>query len=212
MEILYFDCLDSTQKYLYNLIKHKKINKEVAIVAKKQTDGIGSRANRWEAKEGDLLVSFSIKKENLPSDLPVSSASIYFAYLMKETLNLLGEKCWLKWPNDIYKKNKKCGGVITQLVGNYYIVGIGVNLVKRDEKYNFCHIEKDVKNVLNSYFMLLKEYPKWQEIFSKYRLEFEMRKEFFTTVNGQKRLIKNAKLCKDGSLLIENNERIYSLR
>ena len=211
MEILYYDCLESTQKFLVEQIKSGVIDKEIAIVTKKQPNGIGSRNNYWLAKDGDILVSFALKQSSLPKDLPINSASIYFAFLMKETLNSFGCKSWLKWPNDIYIKNKKCGGVITQVTKGYYIVGIGVNLVPREDEYAYCNKEKDVKKVLNTYFMLLKKYPKWQEIFSKFRLEFEYHNDFLTTINGEKVSIKGAKLCFDGALLVEN-ERIYSLR
>ena len=211
MEIRYFECLDSTQKFLINLIKEGKVDKNLAIYTTNQTNGIGSRANSWESQKGDLALSFAIKIDDLPSDLPKQSASIYFGFLMKETLNILGNNCWLKWPNDIYIKNKKCGGVITQIVKDYYVVGIGLNITYRNKGYGFCNEEKDVKKVLNSYFLLLKKREKWQEIFSKFRLEFEKSKGFLTSVNGFKVSIKRAILCDDGALLIDN-ERIYSLR
>ena len=211
MEIQFFECLDSTQKYLINLVREEKVDKNIAIVAKKQTSGIGSRNRLWSAKEGDLLLSFAIKKSDLPSDLPIASASIYFAFLMKETLKNMGQKCWLKWPNDIYIKNKKCAGVITQLLKGYYVVGIGVNLVKREDNFAYCQIDKNVKNMLNSYFLLLNSAVKWQEVLSKFRLEFEKQNYVTTTVGNKKILLKDAKLCDDGALLIEN-ERIYSLR
>jgi len=211
LEIRYYKCLDSTQKYLINLIREEKVDKNIAIVAKKQSSGIGSRNRLWSAKEGDLLFSFAIKKSDLPNDLPISSASIYFAFLMKETIKNMGQKCWLKWPNDIYIKNKKCAGVITQLIKGYYVVGIGVNLVKREDGFAYCQIKKSVKNMLYSYFMLLKKGFEWQEILSKFRLEFEKKNFLITTVHNKKILLKDAKLCDDGALLIEN-ERIYSLR
>jgi len=211
LEIIYYECLDSTQKKLVELVREGKINSNTAIVAKKQTSGVGSRNNSWQAKDGDLLFSFAIKKEDTPKDLPISSASIYFAFLMKEVLSSLTQNCWLKWPNDIYIKNKKCGGVITQLLKGYYIVGIGINLVKRENDFAYCNIKKDVKEVLNSYFMLLKKREKWQEVFSKYRIEFKNKNEFLTTINGRKIAIKSATLASDGALIVEN-ERIYSLR
>ena len=211
MEIIYYECLDSTQKKLVELVREGKINSNTAIVAKKQTAGVGSRNNSWQAKDGDLLFSFAIKKEDAPDDLPISSASIYFAFLMKEILNNLTQNCWLKWPNDIYIKNKKCGGVITQLIKGYYIVGIGINLVKRENNFAYCNIKKNVKEVLNSYFMLLKKREKWQEVFSKYRIEFKNNNEFSTTIKGRKIAIKSATLSNDGALIVDN-ERIYSLR
>ncbi len=211
MEILYFDILDSTQKYLTNLVRESKIDREVAVVAKIQRSGVGSRENIWESNIGDLTFSFAIKEENLPSDLPISSASIFFAYIFKEVLHKNSIDCWLKWPNDIYKKNKKIGGVVTQLIKSYYIVGIGLNLTNKNDKYGYIDKNLNVNNMLTSYFMLLKKYKNWQEVFSKFRVEFESQKSFLTHVNGVKKSVENATLCSDGTLIIDN-ERIYSLR
>ena len=211
MEILYFKRLPSTQKYLIERVRSGEINRELAIVTQQQSAGIGSRNNSWIAKEGDLLFSFCYKKEHLPKDLPISSASIYFAYLMKELLCEMGGECWLKWPNDIYIKNKKSGGVVTQQIREFYIVGIGINLVPREEDFGYFHIKKRVPEIVESYFLLLKKAPKWQEIFSKFRLEFERNKNYSATINGVKRALTKATLCTDGALLIDN-ERIYSLR
>jgi len=211
LEILYLDKIDSTQKYLTNLVREGKIDKEIAVVAKEQYSGVGSRNNSWIAKRGDLTFSFVIKQESLPKDLPISSASIFFAFLMKEVLHEYDKNCWLKWPNDIYIKNKKAGGVVTQLLKKFLIVGIGVNIAQRDDDFaNFENI-KSVKKVLNSYFMLLKNAQNWQETFSKYRIEFEKQKSFTVHIKGRKTTLENAILCDDGALLV-NNERIYSLR
>lgn len=58
-------------------------------------------------KNGNLFFSFVLKRNDLPSDLQIQSASIYFSYILKEVLALEGSKIWLKWPNDFYIDNKK---------------------------------------------------------------------------------------------------------
>ena len=211
LEILYFDELDSTQKYLIDLIKKEKICKKVAVVTKKQTNGIGSRGNSWNSKEGDLLFSFAISKDELPEDLPIQSTSIYFGFLIKEILKEYDNRCWLKWPNDIYIEDKKCGGVITQILKNCVIIGIGINLTPKDESVTYIELENAHNKILFPYFLLLKNLPKWKLIFSKFRVEFKKNLAFSTHYQGEELELQNAILCDDGSLLI-NNERIYSLR
>ena len=211
MEIRYFDKLDSTQTYLVSIIKENKLKSNLAIVAKEQTAGIGSRGNSWNSNKGDLTFSFAIKVDQLPKDLPISSASIFFAFIFKELLHKNGIDCWLKWPNDIYLKNKKVGGVITQLVSGYFVVGIGLNFTKKSVEYAYLDLELNVNKMLTSYFMLLKNYKNWQEIFSKFKVEFEKQKSFSVHIKGVKTTLSNATLCSDGALLI-NGERIYSLR
>jgi len=60
LEIVLFEELASTQRYLTQQIKAKKLNAPVAVRAKKQTQGVGSRDNGWESDEGDLLFSFAL--------------------------------------------------------------------------------------------------------------------------------------------------------
>ncbi len=196
---------------MIDAIKKKKLGKNVAVVAHEQTNGVGSRGNRWQAQKGDLLFSFAIEKEKLPDDLPLNSASIYFAYLLKELIEKDDKEVFLKWPNDFYKRKKKCGGVVTNFFQNTFVVGIGLNLVPRDEKYEFIKLKKSPNSLLESYFLLLEEAPKWQEIFSKFRVEFKRSLGFFVHVSGRKISLKEALLQSDGSIMIDN-ERIYSLR
>jgi BirA family biotin operon repressor/biotin-[acetyl-CoA-carboxylase] ligase len=211
LEILYLDKINSTQKYLVEKIKKEDLKKEIAIVAKEQTNGVGSRNNTWISDIGDLIFSFAIKKSSLPQDLPISSASIYFGFLLKEVLKSYNKNCFLKWPNDIYLYDSKAGGIITQIIKDFYVVGVGVNLTEKAKDYAYFGNITDVNKLLESYFLLLKKAPNWQEVFSKFRLEFKKQKTLYTTINGRKKLLKDAVLCEDGSLLVDN-ERIYSLR
>jgi BirA family biotin operon repressor/biotin-[acetyl-CoA-carboxylase] ligase len=210
LEILYFNEVNSTQNLLTQMVRDGKIEDNIAIVAKRQPKGVGSRGNSWIAKEGDLIFSFVVKKSKLPSDLPISSASIYFGYLLKETINSFGEDIYLKWPNDLYKGDKKVGGLITNLIKGRFIVGAGINLVRRDE-FGYLNIETSARQLLNSYLNRLENPPSWRDIFKKYKLEFKESLKFKAHINGKSLNLKGATLCEDGAILI-NNERVYSLR
>jgi BirA family biotin operon repressor/biotin-[acetyl-CoA-carboxylase] ligase len=118
---------------------------------------------------------------------------------------------FLKWPNDIYIKDKKMGGVVTYFTKNRFIVGIGVNLVKRSDNFGFIELKNAHKLILEPYFLLLKKAPSWQEIFNKFRVEFKNSFDFDVHTKEGRKSLKDATLCEDGSLII-NNERIYSLR
>ena len=128
MEILFFDSIDSTQEYLLKAVKEKNIHVPIAIISDEQTKGIGSRNNSWCACRGNFFVSIALNIKALPSDLPLGSASIYFAFILKKILFTFNKEVWLKWPNDLYLKSHKIGGIITNKVGNVLVCGIGVNL------------------------------------------------------------------------------------
>jgi len=211
LEILYYKELQSTQEYLIDGIKSNTILPNTAVVALSQTKGIGSRGNNWESKEGDLIFSFAINISNLPNDLPKNSASVYFGYLFKEILKKYEKNIFLKWPNDLYIGKSKCGGIVTYFTKDIYIVGIGLNMHHRDGDISYINAKNHHNEILKSYFLLLKKAPKWQEIFSKIRLEFNKSFDFFVSIGGKKVSLNSATLCEDGSIVIEN-ERIYSLR
>ena len=211
MEIKYFKELPSTQQYLIDGIKSNTISPNTAIVATSQPKGVGSRNNSWLSQEGDLTFSFAIDSANLPNDLPLSSASIYFGYLIKEVLKKYQKNIFLKWPNDIYIDKTKCGGIVTYFTRGIYIVGIGINLTPRDDLFSYIDAKNAYFEILESYFLLLKNPPKWQEIFSKFRLEFKNSFGFYVNSKEGKKDLSRAKLCEDGSIIIDN-ERIYSLR
>ncbi len=211
MQILYLDAIDSTQKYLKEQLQNKKLEAPIAISAELQTDGIGSRENRWDSYKGNLFLSFAMNINTLPIDLKLESASIYFSYLLKETLAFFGSKVWMKWPNDLYLEDKKIGGMITNIVGENFLCGVGLNLTDAPEGFTKLDIKLDKKLLLENYFINIEKKVLWKQIFSKYKLEFYRNQNFFTHSNSVKVSLGDATVNDDGSLNI-NGERIYSLR
>jgi len=211
LQIIYLKSIDSTQTYLKSRIQTKELQAPVAVVADIQTNGLGSRDNTWRSYEGNLFLSFAIKLKSLPKDLKLESASIYLAYILKETLENLYSKVFLKWPNDFMIEDKKIGGMITNIVDDTLICGVGLNLLTAPKEFNILDIKIDKKTLLDKYFKNLENNLSWKQIFSKYELEFYGNKFFYTHNNNHKISLKDAKLEEDGSILI-NGERIHSLR
>jgi len=211
LEIIYFDKLESTQKYLIENISSKKLSPPIAIIANRQTNGVGSRDNSWEGGDGNLFFSFAVKLDNLPPDLPLSSASIYFSYIMKEILKDYTDDIWLKWPNDLYSFKYKIGGTITKKIDNILVCGMGINLKKNSNSYKSLNINIQADFLLQRYLQELKKYPNWKQVFSKYAIEFDKSKRVSAYILGEYKSLEDAILSKDGSLII-NNKRVYSLR
>jgi len=211
LKTLFFKSLPSTQLYLKALLKEQETSLPLAIVADIQTAGIGSRDNSWVSKEGNLFLSFAIELDELVSDLKLESASIYFSYILKETLAELGSASFLKWPNDLYLNNKKIAGMITNIVGDVLVCGVGLNLQNTNEAFGTLDIDISREEFLKCYFANIKKKILWKQVFSKYKLEFQTKQKIFTHINGKKTDLSQAVLEDDGSLTI-NGERIYSLR
>ena len=211
MEILCFNQLESTQNYLIEKIRKKTYSTPLAILAKEQTKGVGSRDNSWEGGKGNLFFSLAISLYELPKDLPLNSASIYFSFIMKQVLLKYTDEIWLKWPNDLYHNQSKIGGTITKKVGNVFICGMGVNLQKEQNNFEALNLDIEPLFLLKKYLSKLEEYPSWKQIFSQYRIEFDRSKAFFTHINSEYKSLENAILSEDGSLIIDN-KRVYSIR
>ncbi len=182
-----------------------------AVIANSQTNGIGSRDNLWQGMDGNLYLSFAISIEELPKDLKLESASIYYTFLLKNLLNNLGSSVWLKWPNDIYIDDLKIGGMITNAVKNTLVCGVGLNLVNSPTGFASLDVEISREELLEKYFQYIEKKISWKQVFSKYKLEFYRNQKFFTHKNNLKISLDEAKLQSDGSIMI-NDERIYSLR
>lgn len=211
MKILYFKSLESTQTYLKDLIRLKKIQGNYAVVAEEQTAGIGSRNNSWIGLRGNLFLSFSYLIDDLVDDLPLESASLYFSYLLKETLEDLGSSVWLKWPNDFYIDDLKIGGMITNIVGKNLICGVGLNLKTAPKSFTILDISLEKTLLLENFFLKIEEKFLWKQVFSKYKLEFHKNRSFFTHFKGEKISLNDVILEDDGSIII-NGEKVYSLR
>jgi BirA family transcriptional regulator, biotin operon repressor / biotin---[acetyl-CoA-carboxylase] ligase len=211
LKIRYLESVDSTQSYLKKLLLDEKISSPYAVVSKIQTQGKGSRNNSWIGLDGNLFLSFSIPITSLPHDLKLESASIYFAYLMKMTLENENSQVWIKWPNDFYLEEKKVGGLITNIVKESLVCGVGLNLVSSQENFAKLDIEISTENLLQKYFQNLEKEFSWKQVFSKYKLEFYKSKNFSTHNNNEKISLGDASLDEDGSI-ISNNKRMYSLR
>jgi len=211
LKIHYFDTLDSTQSYLLHGLKEQKFTPPIAVVADTQSAGIGSRGNSWNSQKGNLFLSFSIEKKDLPEDLALASTSIYFSALLKDVLSEHGSKIWLKWPNDFYLRDKKLGGVITSIVGENVVCGIGLNLQSAPVEFVSLDIAITREKLLNEYFQKIEEKISWKQIFSNFKVEFEKSKEHLTHYKSHTIAMSDCQLNDDGSLMY-NNERIYSLR
>jgi len=211
LKTLFFNSLPSTQTYLKELLKKQEEELPLAVVADTQTAGIGSRNNSWNSKEGNLFLSFALDLETLPDDLRLESVSIYYSYLLKETLNSFGSEVFLKWPNDLYIGEAKVGGMITNVVGKCLVCGVGVNLKKKDEIFTALDVQVDKKALLKKYFLNIEKRVLWKQVFSKFKLEFQTNQKFSTHIKGEKVSLSEAKLQDDGSLLIKG-KKVYSLR
>lgn len=122
MKVIELKSIPSTQDYLKNILESQP-NEQYLVICQEQTSGKGRHGNEWEHIPGSLACSFNIAAHSI---LTLSSLEVgvlvaeYFSKFCHTTLQL-------KWPNDIFYENKKCGGILTHIHQDSLIVGLGIN-------------------------------------------------------------------------------------
>lgn len=123
-EINVLDQVDSTNNWL-----KKKNNSPIVCLAETQTHGRGRNGNQWLSPDAqNIYLSLNWVFESQPKHLQL--LSLWIGIVIAETIASLGiQNHGLKWPNDLYWRNKKLGGVLieTSSASSEVIVGIGIN-------------------------------------------------------------------------------------
>ncbi|RFS22452.1 biotin--[acetyl-CoA-carboxylase] ligase [Chitinophaga silvatica] len=126
--------VDSTNNYAMEMVNAGHVTSGTAWFTTNQTAGKGTRGKTWLAKPGDIS-ALSVALQ--PSMLPLSRQfmlSIAVALAAADCFaSYAGDETVIKWPNDIYWRDRKAGGILIENVlrGNiwqYAIIGIGFNV------------------------------------------------------------------------------------
>lgn len=124
---------DSTNNYLSVLCDNQQVDKFTTVLTDFQTAGKGQRGNSWESDyEKNLLISFVLFPDFLEAKRQFLISQIA-SLSIKEELDTYTNGISIKWPNDIYWKEKKICGMLIEndLTGSCIsrsIIGIGVNI------------------------------------------------------------------------------------
>lgn len=131
-KVFSFDKIPSTQTYANDMIAAGNAADHIAIVATSQTAGHGRYRRKWVSKPGNLYVSFIYRINE--RDARISYA---VAVAVAETVAEFGATPNVKWPNDVLVKGKKISGILIEYVGDFVIVGIGVNITSAPQLENY---------------------------------------------------------------------------
>jgi BirA family transcriptional regulator, biotin operon repressor / biotin---[acetyl-CoA-carboxylase] ligase len=130
-----YDILDSTNKEAHRLLAQGAVTNGLTLFAKHQSNGKGQLNRNWIAEPGKhMAVSIIYLPERLsPYALPFLSMKISLGIInalksITPTIQPL-----IKWPNDIYARDKKlCGMLIENSLSGervqHSIIGIGMNI------------------------------------------------------------------------------------
>lgn len=127
--------IDSTNQYLLDRIS--ELSSGDACVAEYQQAGRGRRGRKWFSPFGsNLYLSMYWKLDQGPA--AAMGLSLVIGIVMAEVLQRLGaEDVRVKWPNDLYLKDRKLAGILVELTGKtgdaaQLVIGAGINLKMRE--------------------------------------------------------------------------------
>jgi len=133
-QLYYLPVCESTNSEAQQLLIKNKATEGCTVLTSEQTKGRGQRGNTWEAEPGKNITMSVILS---PVFLAVRQQFYLNMAISLGVLDLLREygatSARVKWPNDLYVKDKKVGGILIENTINSHtlqhsIIGIGLNI------------------------------------------------------------------------------------
>ncbi len=125
--------IDSTNSYMKLLLRKEKLDEGTIVVADYQDRGRGQMGNGWSSEKGkNLLFSLLIYPDEVQANAQFIISRIA-SLAVKNTLDRFTDDIRIKWPNDIYWREKKICGMLIEndLLGKHIensVIGIGINV------------------------------------------------------------------------------------
>lgn len=132
LEIL--DSVDSTNNYAMARVREGMAKHGMAFIAKEQTAGKGQRGKSWQMEAGKNIAMTLVLNTGMLRAEEQFYLSMLIALGVSDLLkNKAGASITIKWPNDIYWRDRKAGGILIETVvqghtWKWAVVGIGINI------------------------------------------------------------------------------------
>lgn len=133
IELQIIDKTPSTNQFLLNQLADAGLASGTGVATFDQFDGRGQKGNKWLSEPGkNISYSLVIKPDFIPARNQFL-LSEFVSLTVKGLLDEFTKDITIKWPNDIYYKNSKIGGILIEnkLEGSlisYSVIGIGLNI------------------------------------------------------------------------------------
>ena len=173
--------VDSTNDIAYSLAE-KGVREGMVILADEQAKGKGRHGRSWASPpRSGIYKSCIIRPPIAPSEIPKITLVAAVA-VAKAIRQVTGLEATIKWPNDILIRGEKACGILTEMRAeqdsvDFMVLGIGVNVntpqkslpkgatslkeelrrAKRDEEISRIELAKKILEMLDEYYIMLKE-------------------------------------------------------
>lgn len=139
------DTVDSTNNYAMARVQAGMASHGMAWFAHEQTAGKGQRGKGWETQPGkNIAMSLVLQPDFLDARQQFYLSAAIALACFEFFSGYAGEETKIKWPNDLFWRDRKAGGVLIENVFHgkkwkWAIVGIGINI-------NQVSFDKAIKN------------------------------------------------------------------
>jgi len=232
LEILH--AVDSTNHYLNNKSVDGASSGYI-VLAEQQSKGQGRRGKAWISPfASNVYLSLLWRFPFGPAQL--SCLSLFIAVAVVRSLKRLGlDDVGVKWPNDIYYKNKKIAGILLEMRGDLsgpcaVVIGVGVNvsMPKNNKEVNMIDQPwSDIESILqqkiqrntvttfiiDDLFKVLSQIPENNSLLLDEWQSLDVLKDQHVEVISQEKILTG--ICKginkDGALRVQhgNKEKFY---
>ena len=201
--IRYYNTIDSTNTKAKEL-GTAGAKEGTVVISEEQTGGRGRLGCQWVSpKFKGIWMSIILKPDIEPME--ASKITQIGAAAVCISINELGLKATIKWPNDIVLNGKKVCGILTEMSGelnkiNYIVMGIGINVNIESEDF-----PGDIKDIATSIKIEAGEKIKRKELVASIFNNFEQLYDEFIKSGTIK---KSINICRENSALIGNDVKI----
>lgn len=228
MNKIHLDSVDSTNSYLKK--HYKELDNYTFVSANYQTNGKGRNDRDWKSENGkNLLFSLLLLDKQLISHY--KELSIITAYsIIKELEKLNIKDLSIKWPNDVYVKDKKICGILLESVSvndiECLVVGVGLNVNQEIFNGEYRVVPTSIYKELNQHHDIE---PLKENIYNALINNIEaikLQKDFYSEIikydhlknkeisYEKENVFERAKVIgiqKDYSLLVDNGSKLINL-
>lgn len=126
--------VDSTNNYAMAAIHEGLAKHKMAWFAKEQTAGKGQRGKTWIGRANqNIALSVVLQPASHFNSNPFMLNALITVICHQFFSSKAGKEVFIKWPNDIYWRDRKAGGILIEnIIGQkkwkWSVVGIGINV------------------------------------------------------------------------------------
>ena len=117
----------------------------LVLLAEQQTAGRGRRGAAWFSPTGESL-AFSILVRPTASKALWPRLALAAGVAVAEAVETFGLQAGIKWPNDVWIRQRKAAGILVEAGPDFVVVGIGLNVNTTSFPPEVAEIATSMKN------------------------------------------------------------------